>query len=307
LQGRIRDPKIGELNKIFFSVKKLGIKVVSITGGEPLIRGDIKRIIRLIKNYHMRTQVVTNGIFLSKGKTKELIQAGIDSIVLSLDTLDPKIYEKLRGVSFKVAKQALESLVYAKKQNSQIDIAVSCVINRYNINELELFTQKVTDITEGNVLINFQPYQRVPGRINDDLVPNSEMYHITTKVIERLVEMKEGGFPITNSVAFLRWIPDFLIYNKMPEGFKCVAGYTGIYIWSDLSLHPCHQLPMIADLRKENIEDVWFSRRFEEQRMKMNNGKCRGCLLFCHTEQTLYEWANLIDKTHQGVGEEKHG
>jgi len=285
-QECICDPTIEELDKIFFSLKELRVKAVSISGGEPLMRKDIEKIILHIKDYHMGAQVVTNGLLLSKDKYRELVQARIDSIVLSLDTLDPKIYEKLRGVSFKVAKQALESLVYVREQNSQVDVAISCVINRYNINGLALFTQKVTDITEGNVLINFQPYQKIPGRINDDLVPNSEMYHIITNEMEKLIKMKNEGFPITNSVVFLRWIPDFLVYNKMPEGFKCAAGYTGIYIWSDLTLHPCHQLPVIANLQNENLEDIWFSHRFKEQRIKMENGKCRGCLLFCHCEQT---------------------
>ncbi|MCL0095337.1 radical SAM protein [Dehalococcoidia bacterium] len=291
-QEHIYDPTTEELDKILFSLRELGIKAISISGGEPLMRKDIEGIISQVKDYHMRAQVVTNGILLSKDKSRELVQAGIDSIVLSLDTFNPNIYEKLRGTSFKFAKQALESLLYAQEQNSQLDIVISCVINGYNISELALFTQKVTEFSQGKVLINFQPYQKVPGRINDDLIPNSEKHHVITKEIERLIEMKNKGFPITNSVVFLSWIPDFLIYNEMPKGFKCAAGYTGIYIWSDLTMHPCHQLPMIADLRKDTLENIWFSRRFNEQRAKMENGKCRGCLLFCHSEQTLYEWAN---------------
>ena len=79
----------------------------------------------------------------------------------------------------------------------------------------------------------------------------------------------------------------------------CSAGYTGVHIWTDINLRPCSQFSPIADLRKENLEDVWFSRKFKEQRIKMKKGKCRGCLLFCHTEQTLYEWADLLNKTLQ--------
>lgn len=301
-QEYICDPTIEELDKIFSSLKKLDVKAVSISGGEPLMCKDTERIVSMIKDYHMRAQVVTNGILLSKDKSRELIQAGIDSIVLSLDTIAPEIYEKLRGVPFKIAEQSLESLIYAKEGNPHVDVAISCVINRYNIGKLVPLAKKITDISKGKILINFQSYERVPGRVNDDLIPNPEMYPTLREEIEKLIEMKKQGFPITNSSTFIRWIPVFLIYNKMPKGFKCSAGYTGVYIWSDITLHPCHQLPMIADLHKENLEDVWFSSKFRYQRVQMEKGKCKGCLLFCHTEQTLYEWADIIDKVHQGGG-----
>ena len=39
----------------------------------------------------------------------------------------------------------------------------------------------------------------------------------------------------------------------------------------------------------------------------MKNGKCRGCLLFCHTEQTLYEWADMLNKALQGTEGERYG
>lgn len=296
------DPTIEELKKIFFSISNLGVKVVSLSGGEPLLREDLGELISIVKNYNIRVQTVTNGILLSKDRIIELIKTGLDCVTLSLDTIDPGVYRKLRGVPFKIAEQALESLIYAKEENPHIDVAISCVISRYNIGKLVPLAEKITNIFKGKILINFQSYERIPGRANDDLIPNPEMYPLLCEEIEKLIEMKKQGFPITNSIIFLRWIPDFLTYNKMPKNFKCSAGYTGISIDADLQLRPCFQFPPIADLRQENLEDVWFSREFKKQRIKMKKGKCRGCLLFCHTEQTLYEWADLINKSLQGTG-----
>lgn len=296
-QDFITDPTIEELKRIFSSLSNLGVKVVSLSGGEPLLREDLEELISMVKNYNMRAQIVTNGISLSKDRITKLVKAGLDCVTLSLDTVDPEVYQKLRGVSFKIAEQALESLIYAKEENSQIDVAVSCVISRYNIGKLVPLAEKIMDISKGKILINFQSYERIPGRSNDDLIPNPKMYPALCEEIEKLIEIKKQGVPITNSLTFLRWIPDFLIYNKMSEKFRCSAGYTGVSIDADLQLRPCFQFPPIADLRKENLEDVWFSRKFKEQRIKMKKGKCRGCLLYCHTEQTLYEWADIIGKT----------
>lgn len=295
-QDFIPDPTIGEFKKIFSSLSNLGVKVVSLSGGEPLLRKDIEEVISIIKNYNMRAQIVTNGILLSKGRAIKLIKAGLDCVTLSLDTVNPEVYRKLRGVPFRIAEQALESLIYAKEENPDVDVAVNCVVNRYNIGKLVPLAQEIAGIGKSKVFINFQAYERVPGRVNDDLVPSPGMYHILCEEIENLIKMKKQGFPITNSITFLRWIPDFLIYNTMPKKFKCAAGYTGVYIWADLNLRPCSQFPPIADIRKENLENVWFSVKFKKQRIIMKKGRCRGCLLFCHTEQALYEWADLIGK-----------
>ena len=306
-QNFIPDPTIEELKRIFSSLSNLGVKVVSLSGGEPLLRKDIEEVISIVKSYNMRAQIVTNGILLSKEKIIKLVKSGLDCVTLSLDTTDPEIYQKLRGVPFKIAERALELLIYSKEENPHMDVAISCVINRYNIGKLVFLVKKITDIGKGKILINFQSYERVPGRVNDDLIPNPEMYPVLCKEIKKLIKMKKQGFSITNSPTFLRWIPDFLIYNKMPNKFRCSAGYTGVHIWADLNLRPCSQFQPIADLRKEALEDVWFSHKFNEQRIKMKDGKCRGCLLFCHTEQTLYEWADILNKALQGTEGERYG
>lgn len=306
-QNFIPDPTVGELERIFLSLSNLGVQVVSLSGGEPLLREDLEEIVSIVKNYTMRAQIVTNGILLSKDRIITLVKAGLDCVTLSLDTTDPKIYQKLRGVPFKIAERTLELLLYVKGKNPYIDVATGCVINRYNIGKLVTLVEKVMDIGKGKVLINFQSYERVLGRVNDDLIPNPEMLPTLYEEIEELIKMKKQGFPITNSITFLRWIPDFLVHNKMPKKFRCSAGYTGVHIRADLNLRPCSQLPPIANLRKENLENVWSSHKLKEQRMKMKRGKCRGCLLFCHTEQMLYEWADLVDKAPQGAGGKEHG
>jgi len=296
LPNYIIDPTIEELGVIFYSLKNLGVKVVTLSGGEPLLRKDLEEIVSVVSNSGMRAQIVTNGILLSKERIIKLVRSGLDCVTLSLDATDPEIYQKLRGVSFKTVEQAFGSLIYAKERNPEMDVAISCVINRYNITKLVRLVEEVTNLSGGKVLINFQSYEKVLGRISDDLIPTSETLPLLVEEIEKLIEMKKQGFPITNSIVFLKWIPEFLIHDKMPHDFRCSAAYTGVHVWADLQLRPCSQLPPIADLRKDNLEDVWFSREFKRQRVRMKQGKCRGCLLFCHTEQTLYEWADILYK-----------
>lgn len=85
---------------------KEGIRKVRLTGGEPLMRGDIAQIAREIKACSgiERLYITTNGIRLAEC-AQELFSCGVDGINISLDTLDKELYKELTGVD------ALESVL----------------------------------------------------------------------------------------------------------------------------------------------------------------------------------------------------
>ncbi|MGN0734670.1 MAG: GTP 3',8-cyclase MoaA [Anaerovoracaceae bacterium] len=91
----LRFDEIVRLVKIFCS---LGIKNVKITGGEPLVRKGTVGLIKDIKVIEdiEKVSMTTNGILLSEN-LKALSEAGIDSINISLDTLDRQKYQKITG------------------------------------------------------------------------------------------------------------------------------------------------------------------------------------------------------------------
>ena len=94
-------PEILTFEEIIETVKAasgLGIRKLKITGGEPLVRRNICNLIRMLKEVNGIEQVTltTNGILLSDNIDK-LIEAGIDGINVSLDTLDRERYKRLTG------------------------------------------------------------------------------------------------------------------------------------------------------------------------------------------------------------------
>ncbi|MSN95706.1 GTP 3',8-cyclase MoaA [Campylobacter sp. FMV-PI01] len=68
-----------------------GVKKIRITGGEPLVRKDVDKFIKMISDYapEIDLAMTTNGYFL-KNYALILKQAGLKRINISLDTLDPK-------------------------------------------------------------------------------------------------------------------------------------------------------------------------------------------------------------------------
>ena len=77
-------------------MSELGITKIKITGGEPLVRPRIPGLIRQIKEIPgiQKVTLTTNGILL-KDQMQELAEAGLDSLNISLDTLDRECFCKI--------------------------------------------------------------------------------------------------------------------------------------------------------------------------------------------------------------------
>lgn len=61
------------------------IKKVLLTGGEPLMKPDICKIISKLTSMGIKVDMVTNGVLLTKKKLIELQEAGLKRIRLSID------------------------------------------------------------------------------------------------------------------------------------------------------------------------------------------------------------------------------
>lgn len=77
-------------------VRLLGIREVRFTGGEPLVRADLANIIGDLRGLHpdLPMSITTNGIGLEK-KIDKLVDAGLNRINVSLDTVCPEIFAKI--------------------------------------------------------------------------------------------------------------------------------------------------------------------------------------------------------------------
>ena len=288
------EPTLTELTKLSSSLKKLGVKEITLSGGEPLLRHDLEEILAVFTQQKMRVRLITNGILLSKDRMERLIKAGLQYIGLSLDTFNSEIYQKLRGVKFELAEQALDSINYGIYLNPQLNVGVNCVITRYNIGELADFIFKILGRIRGKVVIIFQGYMKVPGRKEDDMLPGEDMYPVLMNEIKQLIKMKNHGIPILNSSQYLRKIPDYLIHNQLNGDFSCQAGYKTVTINEKLQLYPCHYLPMIGDLREQSLEEIWFSRKMQTERYKMLKGRCQGCLCISYRDKLLSPYHKII-------------
>lgn len=96
LTGRENILQEPEIIRVCQVMAELGIKKIKITGGEPLVRPRIPGLIHQIKAIPgiEKVTLTTNGILLKK-QMKELAEAGLDSLNISLDTLDREGFMKI--------------------------------------------------------------------------------------------------------------------------------------------------------------------------------------------------------------------
>ncbi|MGM0438595.1 MAG: GTP 3',8-cyclase MoaA [Bacillota bacterium] len=84
-----------QIIKIVKIGKKLGIKKVRITGGEPLVRKDLPELIAGLNDLDLEDiSLTTNGVLLAE-QAADLKEAGLDRVNISLDTLQKDKYKKI--------------------------------------------------------------------------------------------------------------------------------------------------------------------------------------------------------------------
>ncbi|WP_283624628.1 GTP 3',8-cyclase MoaA [Clostridium butyricum] len=88
-----------EIIRLCRMFSKLGISKVKITGGEPLVRKDVYKLIKGIKEVEgiENVTLTTNGILL-EGMIDDLVKSGLDAVNISIDTLKDDTYKSLTRV-----------------------------------------------------------------------------------------------------------------------------------------------------------------------------------------------------------------
>lgn len=136
-----------DLLRIMRQAVALGIKKIKLTGGEPLLYPNLVGLIQQIKKIKGIEEVTltTNGVLLLK-HLEVLVQAGLDGINVSLDTLQPKRFLQLTKKD--VLQDVLDGIQKAKDLGMK-KIKINTVLIK-GINEDELFD--LTDYAKSNKL-----------------------------------------------------------------------------------------------------------------------------------------------------------
>ncbi|DAB29703.1 MAG TPA: GTP 3',8-cyclase MoaA [Sulfurimonas sp. UBA12504] len=111
-----------------------GIKKIRITGGEPLLREDLDKFIKMIYDYEPSIDLaMTTNAFLLKGTAQRLKDAGLKRINVSIDTLIPSVAQEIAGKD--VLKNVLEGVEEALRVGLKVKVNMVPMKN-VNANEI---------------------------------------------------------------------------------------------------------------------------------------------------------------------------
>ena len=151
----------------------LGVEKIRLTGGEPLIRRDVERLVEMLAAIPgLDLTLTTNGAVLAQ-KAQALREAGLRRITVSLDSLDDEVFRAMNDVDFPV-QTVLEGIEAASVAG--LPVKVNVVVKR-GVNEDAVLPMARHFRDQGHV-VRFIEYMDV-GHTNgwrlDDVVPATEI------------------------------------------------------------------------------------------------------------------------------------
>ena len=127
-----------EINRLVGIFKDHGVEKVRITGGEPLLRKQLEKLIEMISASHQLDLTLTTNATLLKQKAAVLQDAGLQRITVSLDSLNDNTFQMMNDMNVPVSK-VLEGIEEADKigfKPIKINMVVKQGVNDHDVLEM---------------------------------------------------------------------------------------------------------------------------------------------------------------------------
>ena len=244
-EGETNPSTIMTVDEIVRTVRiaiSLGINRVKLTGGEPLLRKEIVKIVQGIRELDGLTDLsmTTNGAYM-KGLAKDLKKAGLSRVNISLPTLNPDVYNNIMGGNLQDAIEGVKAAVETGMQPVKLNMLVLKNVNDDELDNMIQFAAQTGTILQ---LIELEP-------IN---LSNKyyERHHLSLDNIEQKLETLASETRVRKFMQKRRVyvLPEAKVEVIRPiENTEFCANCTRIRVTSDGKLKPCL-------MRKDNLVNL---------------------------------------------------
>lgn len=229
--------------RVFREAAELGVKQLSLTGGEPLARPDLLELVKTGNQEKLYTNLITSGIGVDEKKLAALESAGLDHIQLSIQDADEKSANQIAGT--KAHQHKLKTAKLIKK--FKFAFTVNMVLHRQNLDRLEKMIELAEELGVDRLEIAHTQYYGWAFKNRDFLLPTREQLDRSIKIVEAAQERLKGKIKITFVV------PDY--YARFPK--PCMGGWGAQTLLIDPQgkVLPCHAADLLPGLDFENVAD----------------------------------------------------
>ncbi len=224
-----------ELEDYVDVVKKLDPLSVSLTGGEPLLRKDLEKIIyNLRKNFgFLYISLITNGTLLSYERGMKLWEAGLNELSISLDYLDNR-HDNTRKIPG-LTKHILD--VAPRLAKSGVSVCFNVVIKNDNLKEIPKIIKWSAD---RGIKISLSTYNWWRTNNRKYVVRKEQMKELLI-LISEIKRLKDELGNVITSDYYLDRVPVFFERGGVPG---CTAGLNWVQVTPDGMIKRCSDHPV---------------------------------------------------------------
>ncbi|HHQ2479041.1 TPA: GTP 3',8-cyclase MoaA [Bacillus cereus] len=266
--------EIERLAKLFVNI---GVRKIRITGGEPLLRKDLTKLIaRLVKiDGLIDIGLTTNAVHLTK-QAKALKEAGLHRVNVSLDAIDDDIFKNINGRNINT-KPVIKGIIAAKEAG--LEVKVNMVVKK-GMNDHQVLPMAAYFKEQGITLrfIEFMDVGSTNGWNFDQVVTKRELIEMIHKIYP--LEPAEAHYfgEVAKRYRYVGTNVEVGFITSVSESF-CVS-CTRARISADGKFYTCLFATEGLDVREllrgnlsdeellSVIQDVWMNRkdRYSDER-----------------------------------------
>ena len=240
--------KVADYQRIAAEMAKLGSFLVSVEGGEPLLRPDIVEIVLAFSARHVPV-LYTNGWFVTEEKARGLFEAGIAQVGVSIDFPDAQRHDAKRRLNggYDRAWQAIDTLL-AHAPHGGAQVHVMTVLMKENQQDLEALLKLSAARGVGHcvTLLSTDGFRR--GKSADDQMPDATLSAMLLDLWQRYPHFRAFR-------NYLEHMDTFITRGTMPT---CHAGEQSFNIDHVGNVSPCIERidSIVGNVRDASLMDI---------------------------------------------------
>jgi len=271
-----------DVKRILDKLKNAGISILSLTGGEPLMRKDISEILNYAKFEceidYVRLQ--TNGVLLTKNIIDSSLES-LDDIWLSLDGIG-KTHDIIRGIDGTFSKIE-KNIEYLNSREDRPNLIINTVVNKYNVEEIS----KIVELAEEWKATQLMFHHVIDVKDDVHTKQFSSEEDLSTMMIDEIV----SDIPT--------YVDPWLLSGGLSREDRkgCLILYTNVMINPSGEVVPCGIFDnvVLGNLLREDFENIWNGDKMRNFRKSVWDGR-KECSKCCVPRTTLR--SRILDKAN---------
>jgi len=243
LQKRETELSTEDWQRVLEEASEIGVLQVHFTGGEPLLRADLEPLVRRARELGLYVNLITSGVGLTDDRLRQLVDAGVDSVQLSLQAADPDLADTIAGFkAHELKRQAAERI-----RASGLALHMNVVLHRHNIHQLEPIVELCASWGAERLELANAQYYGWALRNYRHLLPSKEQFMAAEEAYARAKER------FGSRIELIWIIPDY--YEHFPK--PCMGGWgqLALTVTPDGRVLPCTAASCIESLSFENVKE----------------------------------------------------